>query len=706
MLTFRQNLAGLPISRKRHVKCDETRPACLKCLKWRGYCDAYTDPAPDQSSNSPPSTSQHVGAGRDAHTQLIHTKKAPLLIAEPDVNSVRFSSSEQKAYFNEWIGLSITFLGGGFNQTRLWAVTMPQVTMDETTLRYGAMAVGALRKAYEAAGPSAELGPDNGHYLNGVIYYCEALRLQSKAKPTRGGLRTALLSSLLFICFEAQRGNMPAALKHISHGFSMLNELAACTELAPSLVSIAQAPPALVQEILDCYKPLELQSRSFLGSYKAFLHPPKPDCPNQRMPPGPSAQAAAAKNSATSTGLAPPLTAASGGGRRRPLVRRPPASSHRSTPSFIFASPSSQPMTPWQSPTPTAEVAATRGPLLDTGLPNPQSQSSNPATPSQQDCPFPQTAPYRSTSIAPFTKHSPYFRPCQTDITTLDVLPPTLRSLEEAQGYWILVQKLMVSHLPMLTMVTSQLGLSRVSADAELERKLSSVKQNPKIGIFMAETRHWLFRWAEAFELVYKSACREAIANPQAYLRAINLRIEYLILDIYTTIPRFSDLVTAKALTPQYREVNRLAETLLRSRPSCGFSMDSGWTWPLFISSFSCRDPDVRQDAIRILEQYPIRNVLRDSHVFRAIALRNQQAEERVMGEGTEHEQWLQLRRRELVFDDSGTSVIFRSAQRDGRTGRWELVEEIASVAVLPDGRLNWRKQPISENASILSGVC
>ncbi|KAG6003765.1 hypothetical protein E4U43_000869 [Claviceps pusilla] len=668
------------------------------------------------SSTSSPSTSQNVAANKDA--QLIHTKRTPVLIAEPDVNSVRFSSSEQKAYFDEWIGLSVTFLGGVLNKTRLWTATMPQVTMEETTLRYGAMAVGALRKAYEAGGPSLDLGNGNSHYLNAVIYYCKALRLQSQAEPTREGLRTALLSSLLFICFEAQRGNMPAALKHISHGFSMLNELAGCTDLAPGLVSIAQAPPSLVREILDCYKPLELQSRSFLGSYKEFFFAPKPDPSNQSMSSHPSTQATAAaaaaaaaatRNSATSAGFTSYLTAASG---RPPPGRpqaRPAASPDISVPYFGITSARVQAMTPGQSPTPVVAAAATTttaGQSLETGLPSPQSQSSDPETPPPQYSPSPQIATHRFTSIAPFTKNSPYFRPRQPNITTLDVLPPTFGSLEEAQGYWVLVQKVMVSHLPLLTMVSSQLGLARVSAEAELEKKLLSVKQNPRIRTFMAETRYWLSRWAQAYEPVYESICRDAMAETRCYPHAINLRIEYLILDIYTTIPRFSRLITAKGLTPQYREVNRHAETLLRSRPNCGFSMDSGWTWPLFISSFSCRDPAVRQDAIRILAQYPIRNVLRDSHVFRAIALRNQEVEEHVMGQGTEHEQWLQLRRRELVFEDFGTSIIFRSPQRDNRTGRWDLIEEIASVVVLPDGRLNWRRQPLSESASLLSGVC
>ncbi|KAG6119582.1 hypothetical protein E4U14_005189 [Claviceps sp. LM454 group G7] len=568
--------------------------------------------------------------------------------------------------------------------------------MEETTLRFGAMAVGALRKAYQTKGQSAELGHDNRHYLNSVIYYCEALRLQSKAEPTKEGLRTALLSSLLFICFEAQRGNMPAALKHVSHGFSMLNELAACTELAPGLVSIAPAPPSLVQEILDCYRPLELQSRSFLGSYKKFLYPPKMGCSNQSMASNSSEQAFAAQQPNAATF---PATA-SVGDTRQPQAR-PVAGSEVSTPLQSITSPPTQPSISGQTSTSTAA-----GAVAATGLLSPQSQSSDPETPPQHH-PSPEMAPDRFTSIAPFTKNSPYFRPRQFNITTLDNLPSTFRNLEEARGYWSLVQKFTVSHLPLLTLLTSQLCLTRAVSNLDIERKLSSVKKQPRIGNFVIESRHWLSRWIEAFEPVYKTICREATAEPQNYLSAMSLRIEYLILCIYSTIPRFSCLTTAEGLTPRYREINRLAEILLRSRPNCGFAMDSGWTWPLFISSFSCRDPDVRQDAIRILGQYPVRNALRDSYVFRAIALRNQEAENQVIGEGTEEEQWLQLRRRELVFEDLGSSIIFRSAQKNSRSGQWELIEEIANATVLSDGRLGLRsfKDPTIASGKFLLDV-
>lgn len=280
------------------------------------------------------------------------------------------------------------------------------------------------------------------------------------------------------------------------------------------------------------------------------------------------------------------------------------------------------------------------------------------------------------------------------------------KSYEEAHGYWSLVQRQMVQYIPMLTMTTAQLALTKAVDDADLETRLNSIKQNPKISKFIAESRYWLQRWIEAWDPHYQAVTRNAHNDMEAYLQAVNLRIEYLILYIYTTIPRFSGLITAKGLTTQYREINTLAEILLSARPNCGFAMDSGWTWPLFVASFGCRDWMVRQDAIRILRQYPIRNALRDSRVFKAIALKNQEVEDANVMEGDENDQWLRLRRRELVFEDFGTNIIFRSAQKNYMTGEWVLVEEIAEFTVGEDERLNWRQQPISDSASILSGVC
>lgn len=285
-------------------------------------------------------------------------------------------------------------------------------------------------------------------------------------------------------------------------------------------------------------------------------------------------------------------------------------------------------------------------------------------------------------------------------------MPPVFETWDEMQDYWSLVQRQMVVAVPKLTLLTNQLALSRVRSDAELETKLTSIKQNPEASRFIAESRYWLQRWIEAFQPLYQSIFHNKDQDPLLYQQAMSIRIEYLILYIYTTIPRYSSLITAKGLTPQYREITVLAEKLLQSRPNCGFAMDAGWTWPLFVSAFGCRDPAVREEAIRILDQYPIRNALRDSRVFRAIAVKNRETELINSMEGDENEQWIRLKRRELVFEDFGTNIIFRSAQKDPLTGVWVTIEEAAEFTVRMDGLLDWRQQPITDSASILSGVC
>ncbi|OTA04493.1 Zn2Cys6 transcriptional regulator [Trichoderma parareesei] len=652
-------------------------------MKWRGYCDSYSDDASSASSSQ-----QHQSRPLSSKGKLIHSKKAPLIIVEPSVNTIRFANNDQRDYFVEWSQLSVTFLGGFIDQTRLWTATMPQVTLEENTLRYGAMAVGALRKAYQVHG--SEFGLDtssNRHYLNAVAYYCEALRMQSEMKPTREGMRTALLSSLLFICFETQRGNVPAALKHITHGFSMLNELANCTDKAPDLVRIAPAPPALVQDILDCYKPLELQSRSFMGSYrKAFFPPPQPPQLTGQQSASPTPSASSPSSFASPSSVPP----------HHSHQQYQVSTDHSST---KLPSASAAPSTPSQPETP--PMLSPQSPQVQiTGLPSPQSQS-DPWSPRA-----PPPSPRRPPGIIPFTKHSPYFRPKLTRISTLDDMPRHFTSWDEMRDYWGLVQRQMVRHVPMLTKVTADLALHKTTDPDELDRKFASLKSNAVLSKFIAESRYWLQRWTEAYEPMYQAILRDAETDRARYLQAMSIRIEYLILYIYTTVPRYSSLITVKGLTPQYREINTLAEMLLKSRPNCGFAMDAGWTWPLFVVSFGCRDRAVREDAIRILGQYPIRNALRDSRIFRAIAIKNNETEITNAVEGDENEQWMRLRRRELVFEDFGSSIIFRFVQKNLVTGDWELVEEASDWNVRPDGRLNWKRQPISESESILSGVC
>ncbi|KAI3571130.1 hypothetical protein IWW34DRAFT_899379 [Fusarium oxysporum f. sp. albedinis] len=59
--------------KKRHVKCDETKPSCLNCLKWKGSCHGYGD-ASATSPETAPNESKPRHAGSKKATTSSATK--------------------------------------------------------------------------------------------------------------------------------------------------------------------------------------------------------------------------------------------------------------------------------------------------------------------------------------------------------------------------------------------------------------------------------------------------------------------------------------------------------------------------------------------------------------------------------------------------------------------------------------------------------
>ncbi|KAG7402783.1 putative transcriptional regulatory protein [Fusarium oxysporum f. sp. raphani] len=64
---------GCATCKKRHVKCDETKPSCLNCLKWKGSCHGYGD-ASATSPETAPNESKPRHAGSKKATASSATK--------------------------------------------------------------------------------------------------------------------------------------------------------------------------------------------------------------------------------------------------------------------------------------------------------------------------------------------------------------------------------------------------------------------------------------------------------------------------------------------------------------------------------------------------------------------------------------------------------------------------------------------------------
>ncbi|EXM13230.1 hypothetical protein FOTG_18317 [Fusarium oxysporum f. sp. vasinfectum 25433] len=96
---------------KRHVKCDETKPSCLNCLKWKGSCDGYGDASATPSETAPNESKPRPAASKKSTTSSATKSRAtskikvstgstavvkarpPTLPEEPPINTICFTST-------------------------------------------------------------------------------------------------------------------------------------------------------------------------------------------------------------------------------------------------------------------------------------------------------------------------------------------------------------------------------------------------------------------------------------------------------------------------------------------------------------------------------------------------------------------------------------------------------------------------------------
>ncbi|KAK0744016.1 hypothetical protein B0T18DRAFT_392687 [Schizothecium vesticola] len=227
---------------RRHVKCDEAKPACKRCLKSLNSCEGYATLSPNRStwkrnsrakspassqpdtdrspSATPSQCSEHPSPGGETIPESMH-----------DGNPIEGEGEER--YFEQWLLLAEN-LGGGWFPTKLFSDIIPQLGLTEPAIRYAAIAVGALASAVSPStvttlpsGPSHETA-SRQHYSNALTYHGHALRLVrvglQRDVSSDYALRVAVISCLLFACFEALHDSTEEALNHINHGLSIIDQ--------------------------------------------------------------------------------------------------------------------------------------------------------------------------------------------------------------------------------------------------------------------------------------------------------------------------------------------------------------------------------------------------------------------------------------------------------------------------------------------------
>ncbi|KAK2605829.1 hypothetical protein QQS21_003783 [Conoideocrella luteorostrata] len=238
MLIAQESWTNPHPGKKRHVKCDETKPACKNCIKWAGFCGGYEAintnhkaatikkaiialPSPDLEATSSPEEFEIPPSDYFWQFQSSESLSPPASIDSQTSPYAYPSYPAQLAgsYYTPTTSSAV------FDDT-FWQLTLPQLVQDNTAIRYANLAVQTL---IFAKGPaSITCGKPNSvcdYYGEALVCYGLALSETRRATAWQTDTRVAVLCCMFFVIFETLNGDKEAAQAHLQSGQRLLGEL-------------------------------------------------------------------------------------------------------------------------------------------------------------------------------------------------------------------------------------------------------------------------------------------------------------------------------------------------------------------------------------------------------------------------------------------------------------------------------------------------
>ncbi|CZR65187.1 uncharacterized protein PAC_15087 [Phialocephala subalpina] len=203
----------------RRVKCDETKPHCLRCRSFKVQCDGYDLPA---SAKAKPQTLRPLVPQR----KILIPAARPVLPVYKQPASNRFENESEARYFNCFHLEIARHLGGCFDP-ELWPGSFLRASESDWPIRKGLIALGALDLTSSAGLSQIREGikPSNitDNYLFALQEYNRFIMGMKQAMNAED-LRTQLLASILIICFESYLGNAKSVETQVRTSVRLLQD--------------------------------------------------------------------------------------------------------------------------------------------------------------------------------------------------------------------------------------------------------------------------------------------------------------------------------------------------------------------------------------------------------------------------------------------------------------------------------------------------
>ena len=187
--------------RKRHVKCDESRPKCSRCQQGRYTCD-YEGPA----------------ANGKKLTFVNYAAPPPAALATlPDARSYELRALDR---FQRRTAYEVA----GIGSVDLWTHFLLPAAHSEPAVRHAIIALVTAHEEHINSRGLIHRWSDSilAEYSKAVL---EVLKLDYSSRPS--SVEVALATTMVFASLESLTGHPKAALRHAQSGLKMLDEEAA-----------------------------------------------------------------------------------------------------------------------------------------------------------------------------------------------------------------------------------------------------------------------------------------------------------------------------------------------------------------------------------------------------------------------------------------------------------------------------------------------
>ncbi|KFY51578.1 hypothetical protein V497_09027 [Pseudogymnoascus sp. VKM F-4516 (FW-969)] len=190
---------GCHTCKVRRVKCDESKPTCQRCTITSRKCDGYASDIPQAQQSA----------------AIIH--RALIRIA---------GTAQEKRGFQYFIVNTSRELTGYYSSS-FWDYLVLQASVAEPSLRHAVIAIAALHEEFTTKHlGGVSLGHKNAESIFAVKQYMKAIsHLRRSLSARKQAPLTALMSCLLFVCFDYLRGNFDSAMLHLQSGLEIFGDL-------------------------------------------------------------------------------------------------------------------------------------------------------------------------------------------------------------------------------------------------------------------------------------------------------------------------------------------------------------------------------------------------------------------------------------------------------------------------------------------------